>query len=147
MIVWMEEIGIFRNEPKLRARLRQHMVRESPGVSISNDIAVINTSCNCLFNKIQRYVGLRLVFSISRDTWVLPSLSVAFTFLWTFVVCVVVTGTLFGQEQAHPKWPGEVIGILPLARSGERAVNCNLTVVEFASRPTSLMSDADAFVS
>ena len=109
MIIWMDKIGIFRNEPELCGRdfnniwfgNRPEFPSETPGfpkVSISNDTAVINTSCNCLFNEIQRYVGLRLVFNISRDACVFLSLSVAFTFLWAFVVCVVVTSPLFGQE-------------------------------------------------
>ena len=116
-------------------------------MSISNDTAVINASCNRLFDEIQSYVGLRLVFNISWDTCVFPSLSIAFTFSWTVVVCVIVTGPLFGQEQAHAEWLGELIGILPLARLGERAVNRDLAVVEFSSRTTPLTGDADAFIS
>ena len=130
----MDEISIFRNESKLRGR-------------DFKNIWFGNRPEFCLFNEIQRYVGLRPVFNISRDTCVFPSLSVALTFLWAFVVCVVVTSPLFRQEQAHPKWPGELIGILPLARSSERAVNRDLTVVEFSSRTTPLTGNADAFVS
>ena len=85
MIVWMDEIGIFRNEPKLRRRdfdniwfgNRPESPCETPGfpkVSISNNTAVINTSCDRLFNEIESYVGLRLVFDISKDARVFPSL-------------------------------------------------------------------------
>ena len=76
MIVWMDEIGIFRNEPKLRGRdfdniwfgNRPEFPSETPGfpkVSISNNTAVINTSCNRLFNEIESYVGLRLVLALA----------------------------------------------------------------------------------
>jgi len=109
MIVWVDEISFFRNESKLRGRNldniwfgnRPEFPPETPGfpkVSISSDTAVIEASCNRLFDEIQSYVGLRLVFNVSWDTCVVPSLSVAFTFLWTVVVCVIVTSPLLGQE-------------------------------------------------
>jgi len=109
MIVWLDKIGIFRDESKLRGRNLDNIwfgnctefPSETPGfseVSISNDTAVIDIGCNRLLNEIQSYVGLRLVLNVSRDICVFPSLSVAFTFLRAVVVCVIVTSPLFGQE-------------------------------------------------
>jgi len=50
---------------------------------------------------------------------------------------------LFRKEQAHAKWPGELIRIVPLARSGERAVDRDLASINFPSYSAPLTNNAN----
>ena len=50
---------------------------------------------------------------------------------------------LFREVQAHAEWPGELIRIVPLARSGERAVDRDLAGVDLASDSTQLTNNAN----
>jgi hypothetical protein len=53
----------------------------------------------------------------------------------------------FSKEQSHTQRPSELIGVVPLARAGERAVNRDLAGIDFADHTTPLSNDTDDILS
>ena len=83
------------------------------------------------------------MFDIVRKVRLFSALSKQLSFVLIVIVCVWRISPLFWEKQTHSEGPSELIRVLPLARTGERAVNGDLAGVNFSGDAAPLTNNAD----